>query len=125
MRFLHLYFDKTNQKNESDKWYSYPVLASFILFFLLPLIVIIILYILILRGVRRSVKFTQPLHPIEKPRKHSGPVIKRGRSISFQTGQDKRAARQHQELSQIQQAHHQARLRTNKALIRILGILDL
>ncbi|VDO05327.1 unnamed protein product [Rodentolepis nana] len=127
--------------NESDKWYSYPVLASFILFFLLPLIVIIILYILILRGVRRSVKFTQPLHLIdsrkrllsptdndhslEKSRKHSLSVIRRGRSISIQIGQDKSAARQHQELCQIQQAQHQARLRTNKALIRILGMLSL
>nr|CDS26780.1 Peptide (Capa-like) G protein-coupled receptor Partial [Hymenolepis microstoma] len=122
--------------NESDKWYSYPVLASFILFFLLPLIVIIILYILILRGVRRSVKFTQPLflidnrkrllsptgnnQSLEKSRKHSVSVIRRGRSISNQIGQDKNAARQHQELCQIQQAQHQARLRTNKALIRIL-----
>ncbi|KAM7532506.1 hypothetical protein Aperf_G00000132418 [Anoplocephala perfoliata] len=121
---------------EAEKWYSYPVLASFILFFLLPLIIIIILYILILRGVRRSVKFTQQLHPIEnqipppptrvgnlpmeKIRKQSSVIIRRGRSVIFHTGQERRAARRHQDICQIQQAQHQARLKTNKSLIRIL-----
>ncbi|EUB55423.1 Neuropeptides capa receptor [Echinococcus granulosus] len=125
---------------ESEDWFSYPVLASFILFFLLPLVIITILYILILRGVHRSVKFTQNLHPVEtiepptsgeltlplvNVRKHSSGILavsplKRGRSIAFRTGQDKRAARQHQELCQIQQVQHHARMRTNKSLIRIL-----
>ncbi|KAL5106403.1 Pyrokinin-1 receptor [Taenia crassiceps] len=125
---------------ESEDWFSYPVLASFILFFLLPLVIITILYILILRGVRQSVKFTQNLHPTEgiessaleevtlpmesvqkpSPGRPSVSPLKRGRSIVFRTGQDKRAARQHQELCQIQQVQHQARMRTNKSLIRIL-----
>lgn len=117
------------------------MLASFILFFLLPLIIIILLYILILRGVHRSVKFAQQLHPIEnqipspltrdgdfpmeKLRKQSGVMIRRGKSVIFHTGQDKRTARRQQELCQIQQAQHQARYRTNKSLIRILGTLKL
>ena len=108
------------------------MLASFILFFLLPLIIITILYILILRGVRRSAKFTENLQPMErmtlnnetrKPSFKSQAVsqLKRGRSAMLRSGQDKRTARQHQEFCQIQQVQYKARMRTNKSLIRILG----
>ena len=107
------------------------MLASFILFFLLPLIIITILYILILRGVRRSVKFTQNLQPMTRipatSREHSFKIqvtrtqLKRGRSAILRGGHDKKTARQQQELCQIQQVQRQARMRMNRSLIRILG----
>ncbi|VDD76636.1 unnamed protein product [Mesocestoides corti] len=123
---------------EGEEWFSYPVLASFLLFFLFPLILITILYILILRGVHRSIQFTQTLQtrgqiePVAGIMRNSHRLengltspaeapcvlpLRSGRSVIFRTAQDKKEVRQRQQLCQLQ---NQARLRTNKSMIRIL-----
>ncbi|BHF74790.1 neuromedin U receptor activity [Sparganum proliferum] len=161
--FVPVRIEESSICTATDEGAKYPILASSLLFFLMPLVLISILYTLIMRRIYRSVQFTRSMQDSESTSNcppgasaFSRMTLTTPNSTQFQAGRQEKAlglrsiSQQHQQqanegsgcgaknqprrgklrwstadrqlrqLSKIQQLQNEARIRTNKALIKML-----
>ncbi|KAL7058327.1 hypothetical protein AAHC03_017081 [Spirometra sp. Aus1] len=162
--FVPVRIEESSICTATDEGAKYPILASSLLFFLMPLVLISILYTLIMRRIYRSVQFTRSMQDPESTSNcppgasafsrvtlttHDSQTTPN--STQFQAGRQEKASsalgqqqeneatgcgaknqprrgklrwsaadRQLRQLSKIQQLQNEARIRTNKALIKML-----